>query len=160
MFEEIKSNDIYTKLSSENIYQFTEKDKEIIKHTLSQYSSTQYKYNNAYIHYSNDIRNPGIRLQDDEMTLELPQSCTIHYVDKSIFINRNFLLEIENEFKILSYTLTVDFITENGRKAVLHINKGHDEWFYVEYPRIRKSYQCDQLDGLISFLNSVINHNI
>jgi predicted DNA-binding transcriptional regulator len=72
----------------------------------------------------------------------------------------DYLEEKENNFKMGSYTLVVDFLAKDGRRAVLHINKGHDEWYFVEYPRIRKSYQCDQIDGLISFLISVINHNI
>lgn len=159
MFQEINSNDIYTKLGYTNIYQFTKTERETIENQLSKHPYIHYRYNSAFIYYVSATYDSGIKLQDDEMTICLPDDLILHNEGEEILLNRE-ILEKENNFKMGSYTLVVDFLAKDGRRAVLHINKGHDEWYFVEYPRIRKSYQCDQIDGLISFLISVINHNI
>jgi hypothetical protein len=98
MFQEINSNDIYTKLGYTNIYQFTKTERETIENQLSKHPYIHYRYNSAFIYYVSATYDSGIKLQDDEMTICLPDDLILHNEGEEILLNRE-ILEKENNWK-------------------------------------------------------------
>jgi hypothetical protein len=141
----ISNNELITSLVNKNVYSFTKSDRDAI----ASIGISDYKYITAHIIES---YSGCIEIMDDELTLSVGNTALIHSDSKPLSIKLGDIEKLpRNRIELENFTLRIFHNSSN-----LFINKGHDEWYYLEHTKNSESYKCDQIEGLLELLKNIL----